>query len=68
MKGLPIMTLDGLHAAAIKKRSVIVPALHPWKKPRPAAFIMHLQGTVIRRLLNSGMYYYKRAENKGAKK
>ena len=55
-----VRTLYGLYDAALNKKSIICPDYPPWKKPCPAAFILHLQGSVILSLFKHGMYIYQK--------
>lgn len=60
--GKAVKTLRELKQLAVKRRSVVCPKLHAWSQRKPAAFIMNLQGEVILRLLNSGLYVYRKKE------
>jgi hypothetical protein len=55
-----IKTLAQLLKAAEARRSVIVPSLSYFRRPQPAAFVINLQGRQLLKLLNAGMYIYKR--------
>jgi hypothetical protein len=55
--------LHSLHIAALSKRSVIIPKSGPFRKPIPAAWIMHMQANIVLRLIDMGMFVYQ----KGAK-
>lgn len=58
---LQIRTLPDLEWAALNKQAVYVPqSPAAWGKPKPAAFIMNLQGWVILRLLRAGMFVYRK--------
>lgn len=57
-----IRTLEQLIQAAMDKKAVVVPASHAWQKPKPASIIIHLQGTVIHRLLQMGIFIYHKKE------
>ena len=57
---IKINSLYDLHDAAINRQSVVCPKCQPWKSPRPAAFVMNLQGCVILRLFKHGMYIYQK--------
>jgi hypothetical protein len=57
-----ITDLPGLFIAMTEKRSVVVPKYPIWRNPIPAAFIINLQGAVILKLFESGMYLYKKQE------
>lgn len=61
--GARIASLADLHAAARERRSVICPhyplgRYSGWRQRMPAAWAMNLQGTVLHRLIASGMYIY----------
>jgi len=55
---IPIICLSDLWTAAYYRRAVIVPSVHCWAKPRPAAFVFNLPGSVIYRLIADGMFVY----------
>jgi hypothetical protein len=56
-----IETLQRLGELALERRAVIAPNSHPWnRRSYPAAFIMNLQGTVINRILKTGLYVYEK--------
>lgn len=57
-----IKTLKQLKKLVLKKKAVIVPNTGAWRKPRPAAFMIHLSGEILLRLFERGMYEYKKAE------
>jgi hypothetical protein len=57
-----VRSLKHLRLLAIQRKSVVCPSLKPWKKPRPAAFMINLQGTVLHRCLEGGMYVYNKGE------
>lgn len=57
-----IKTLGQLIQASIDKKAVIVPASHAWQKPKPASVMIHLQGVVIHRLLQMGIFIYHKKE------
>jgi len=63
-KGKRITTLRQLQDAALTRRSVICPWSPCWNKPRPAAFVINLQGHVLVRMLERGMYLYAAKANK----
>lgn len=54
-----VVTLRQLRDLADEKRAVIVPESHPWKNPRPAAVLLHQQGSSLLRLMEMGMYIYE---------
>ncbi len=55
----PVTTLAELADAAEKRQSVVCPSASVWRKPRPAAFMIHLPGAVLIRALSIGMYIYQ---------
>ena len=55
-----ISTLSHLMAAVQFKKAVIVPSSPGWSKPRPAAFMINLSGTILYKLFDLGMYIYKK--------
>lgn len=57
-QGKRVRTLDGLHALCVARRSVVCPNSLCFAAPRPAAFVLNLNGDVLRRLFLSGMYIY----------
>ena len=57
-----IRTLEQLNQASIDKKAVVVPASHPWQKPKPASVIIRLQGVLIHRLLQMGIFIYHKKE------
>jgi hypothetical protein len=57
-KAFRITTLYQLRTLALNKRAVICPKLEPWKKPKPAAFVINLPGLVIERMISSGMFLH----------
>jgi len=61
--GKRIKTLEQLFEAAINKKAVI--CKQPWPplvKPKPAAFIISWQGTLILRAFKYKLYIYKKQE------
>ncbi len=60
MEGQKIMSLDHLQDLVYKKRAVIIPKSWSWNRPRPAAFMIHLPGTVLLGLFEIGMYLYEK--------
>lgn len=54
-----IRTFEELAAMADERRSIV---WHPWKKPKPASFVMHMTGAVILKMLESGIYLYHKKE------
>ena len=61
MHGKRVLSLVDLHNLAEGRRAVHCPAARCWAKPRPAAFIIHLPGIVIHRLILAGLYLYQKA-------
>ncbi len=59
MKGLPILTLDGLMWAVKNKKAVICPKHGIGAHPMPAAVMINMQGSTIYRFLQAGLYIYK---------
>ncbi len=60
MTGRRIKTLAGLWRAVQSKQSVVCPNSHCWRGPRPAAFMINQQGTMLLSLFRNGMYLYKK--------
>lgn len=56
-----ITTLDELMDAVRDRRAVVAPGT-VFEKPRGAAWIARLQGTIIHRLFNYGLFLYERPE------
>ena len=52
-----IRSIEELATAAEHRRAVTIPDT-VWEKPKPASVILHLQGTIIIKLLRQGMYLY----------
>lgn len=57
-----ILDLNHLYQAALEERAVHCPNAPAFQHRIPAAFIINLQGAVIHRLFNSGMYVYPRKD------
>ena len=57
-----VSALDHLADLCYKKRSVVVPESGPWRKPRPAAFMINLPGAVLLRLFEMGMHVYEKEQ------
>ena len=55
-----VKTLEQLDALAKERRSVVVPDCYCWFRPRPAAFVINLSGSVLVRLFSRGMYVYEK--------
>ena len=53
-------SLQGLYQLALERKAVFSPALKPWCKPTPAAFVINLQGRVILNLLKHGLYVWEK--------
>ena len=62
MKGKKIEDLNALVEAANDKRSVVVPKTHAWERPKPAKVVLQLQGELLHRLFQWGMYLYDKPE------
>ncbi len=60
---MKIETLVELEAAADARRAVTVPASQCWAKPKPARFVLNLNGAVILRLFRSGMFLHESKTN-----
>lgn len=56
--GKQIKTFEELFAAVDERRAVVSTAFGPWRDPRPAAVIVHHQATLVKRLIDSGLYIY----------
>ena len=63
MTGRRINSLNDLAYMAERKKAVVVPKSHAWRKPRPAAFMIHLPGVCILRLFDAGMYKYIKTDD-----
>jgi len=57
--------LEELQQAALNRRAVVIPHSWVWRKPKPAAVIINLPGSVLIRLFNMGIYLYEKQINKG---
>lgn len=55
-----IDTLSDLVDAASARKSVVCPGSYCWEKPKPAAVVINLNGLIIYRLLNQGIYIYQK--------
>lgn len=53
-------TLEELNQAKLNKQSVVVPSHRAWNKPKPAAFLMELSGTLLILLFKTGIYIYNK--------
>ena len=58
---MKITTLEQLHAAALRKKAVVVPSSNMARIP--AAFLIGLPGTVLLRLFRKGITEYKGGAN-----
>ena len=56
----PVTTLNQLHELAVLKKAVYCPHFGNLKKQKPAAFMLNLAGSILRRMFNSGMYVYQK--------
>ncbi len=61
--GNKVNTLQQLNRFAGKKKAVICPMLKSFNKPIPAVVILNMQGTLILRLFEIGLFVYKRNSN-----
>lgn len=59
-----VKTLSGLRKLVDEKKSVFCPKSPCFTGPRPAAFIINLQGSILLNLFKSGMYEYQKQEVK----
>ncbi len=59
-QGFRIENLNELKNAVEHHKSVVCPDCPAWRKPRPAAFMMNMSGTILHRLFYAGMYYYNK--------
>lgn len=55
-----IQTLYELALIAKARRAVICPKSAAFNKPRPAAVMINLQGMILLKLFQSGMYVYEK--------
>jgi hypothetical protein len=55
-----VETLKELAELAFLKKAVVIPTLPAWSKPKPASFLLSLQGRVLLKLLNAGIYIYEK--------
>jgi len=56
--GPQVRSLYELMNIAREKGSVVVPKDYCWKNPKPAAFVINLQGPRILAMFNAGLYRY----------
>jgi len=54
-----IKTLEGLSEAGIYRKAVFCPQSANFWKPKPASFILNLQGLMILNLIRKGMFIYE---------
>lgn len=59
-----ILSLRQLKNAAQQRRAVVVPDMHCFSKPLPAGFVIFLQGDLLLRLLDAGMYLVEKKPTK----
>lgn len=59
-----IQDLHELSRAAINRKSVCVPKVECFRGPLPAAFVINMAGSIILRLINHGMFIYKKDPKK----
>lgn len=64
-KGDQVKSLDDLWEAVSKRQSVFAPSLEWFRSPRPAAFVMNYQGNTLRRILDAGLWIYKKPNYAG---
>lgn len=57
---IKVETLMDLATLAEQRRSVVVPTMSVWEKPRPAAFLLRLPGWELFKLFNAGIYLYEK--------
>lgn len=63
MKGNRITTLAELEDCALKRQSVYADGARAFYLPRPAAFVINLQGRYLLNLFRRGLYVYKPKTN-----
>lgn len=54
-----IQSLQDLAMCAEVHKSVVCPSMWGLKTPKPAAIVMHFQGTLILKILLDGLYEYE---------
>ena len=59
-RGIQILTLQGLAVARTERRAVYCPSLPSCKKPKPAAWVINMNGSVILRMIDAGLYVYEK--------
>lgn len=55
-----VETLERLRQLIDEKRAVVVPSSYSFGKPRPAAFMLNMAGSVLLGLFRRGMYVYEK--------
>ena len=55
-----VKTLAKLKRLADRHKAVICPDSMCWNRPRPASFMLHLQGAGLLNLFRLGMYVYEK--------
>jgi len=55
-----ITSLARLRELAIEKRSITTNWASPHFKCKPAAFVLNMTGSIILRMIESGMYVYEK--------
>lgn len=61
---IKVSTLEDLWKAVEYHKAVVCPDSPCFNKPRPAAVIINLQGTLILRLFQLGMYIYEKKKRR----
>ena len=59
MKGRKLRNLDELAQAVSLRRSVVVPGFGAFERPRPAAFVMNLQGRQLVKMFALGVFIWE---------
>lgn len=57
-----ITKLKTLEALVTLRKAVHVPKSRAWCKPKPAAFMIQLSGSILLRLFDMGMFVYEKKE------
>jgi len=63
MRGAQIKTIDDIYWLSIERRSVVCKEFAN-RKPKPASFIINLQGRIIYSLIKKGMWLYKKRKQR----
>jgi len=63
-RGIQVTSLQLLKALSLSRKSVYVPTHGAYSNPRPAAWIINLQGAVLIRLFERGMFVYEPQKKK----